>query len=421
MSIPERYSIGQVAPAAQAHRVGSGFITLFTMAQVGAFVSFVPLLQLLVPLQAMAMDPAHGALVLSNVALWGAVAASIANIVFGALSDRTHTTRGRRRPWVFGGLAASLCTYAMIWRAGTPGALLFGVVAFQIAFNAMFAPLGAVLADDVPDGQRGVVSALLGLGYPLGNLIGAVTVGVLVTDPAARFVALGVLVTVAIAPFAWRLGASAAPPGHTPLVQHAALPAGPGQRRDFALALAGRFLVVTAFNLMQGYMLVYLQRLADRTNIISGRPEAALAQLAAIATACNISCALVGGWLSDRVGRRKPFVFAGGACMAGGIACIALAHSWAGLQSATVLYGGGAGLYYAVDMALIVQVLPSLQSAGRNLGIVNLSNTVPQVIAPLLALHMLGGGVPDYFTMFLFGALAALLGAICVLGIKTAR
>jgi MFS family permease len=420
MSVPERYAIGEVAAAAQEQRVGSGFIALFTVAQVGAFISFVPLLQMLVPLQAVAIDPARGALVLSRVMLWGAVAASVANIMFGALSDRTHTLRGRRRPWLFGGLAGILCTYALIWRADTPASLLFGVVAFQIAFNAMFAPLGAVLADDVPDRQRGVMSALLGLGYPLGNLVGAVTVGVLVTDRSARFVVLGVLVTASIAPFAWRLGASAMPHRHTPIVRRAALPTGPGRAGDFALALAGRFLVVTAFNLVQGYMLVYLQRLSQRTNIVPGRPEAALAQLAAIATACNISCALVGGWLSDRVGRRRPFVFAGGACMAGGIACIALAHSWAGLQSATILYGGGAGLYYAVDMALIVQVLPSLQSAGRNLGIVNLSNTVPQVIAPLLALHMLGGSAPDYFAMFLFGALAALLGAVCVLGIKTA-
>jgi MFS family permease len=396
------------------------FIALYTLAQIGAYISFVPLLQILVPLRAAAIDPVHATAVLSRVALWGAVMASLANILFGALSDGTSSVHGRRRPWLFAGLGCTLCAYALIWHAASPAALLAGVVAFQFAFNAMFAPLGAVLADDVPARQQGVVSALLGLGYPLGSLAGAAAVGAWVVNGTARFVVLGILVSLCIAPFAWQLRGGIVT-ARVPFSLRRAIWVNPRAHPDFALAWVGRLLVVTAFSVVQGYMLFYLKRLATIPGLVPGRPEAALAQLVAIATVCNIACALAGGWLSDRAGGRKAFVVAGATCLAAGIACIALARDWPGLQAAIVVYGSGAGLYYAVDLALIVRVLPSLHSAGKDLGIINLSNTIPQMIAPLLALRLVSGAAPDYRAMFLVAALCALLGAACVLGIRGAK
>ncbi len=417
----QHHSEGSDADAEALRPVSRGFIGLYTVAEIGAYVSFVPLLQILVPLQAASIDPPHAAALLSRVALCGAIVASLANILFGALSDRTSAARGRRRPWLLAGLAATLASYAVIWDAGTATGLLLSVICFQIAFNALFAPLGAVLADYVPDRQKGVVSALLGLGYPLGSLIGTAAVGAWLVDGTTRFLLLGVLVAGSIAPFAWRLGDPAIPARPLPAEWHRTWWVDPRAYPDFARAWVGRLLVATAFSVMQGYMLLYLHSLTAVPSMIPGRPEAALARLAAIATVANIGAGLLGGWLSDRMRRRKPFVFAGGAGMAAGIVCTALAPDWAALQLATLIYGIGAGIYYAVDLALIVQVLPSLQSAGKDLGIVNLSNTLPQIIAPLVALHLVGGIAPDYRTLFLLAAGAALLGAACVLRIKGAR
>jgi MFS family permease len=401
-------------------RLGGRFIALYVLANVGAYIAFIPLLQILVPLRAAAIDPAHGAVLLSRVAFCGAVAASLANILFGALSDRTRSTIGDRRPWLIAGLAAILLAYTMISQATTPPLLLAGVVAFQLAFNAMFAPLGAVLADDVPNVQKGLVSALLGLGYPLGNIVGTQAVGALVVTETARFAVLGALVAAFIAPFVWQLGRRPSRPASVSSWRTTLL-INPLAHPDFARAIAGRLLVVTAFSLVQGYLLLYLRHIAADPGQVPGRPEAAFATLATIGTVANIASAVLAGYLSDRTGQRSLFVFAGGATMAAGIVWLGFAQSWAGLQGASVVYGCGAGIYYAVDLALIVQVLPSLRNAGKDLGIVNLSNTIPQMVAPLIALAMLSGPTPSFRGMFLLGAAAALLGAACVLGIGPAR
>ena len=54
-------------------------------------------------------------MVLSQVAFYGAIVASIANLLAGAISDRTTSRFGRRRPWmVVGALGASLAYLAIM-------------------------------------------------------------------------------------------------------------------------------------------------------------------------------------------------------------------------------------------------------------------------------------------------------------------
>ena len=400
-----------------AQSSGWVFTALYTVANLGAYIAFIPLLQILVPLRATAIAASHPALLLSRVAFAGAVAASLGNIAAGILSDRTRRRTGGRRRWVLGGLAGMVASYALIERAASPAGLLWSVILFQLAFNAMFAPLGAILADNIAANRRGLVSSLLGLGYPLGNLIGTQLVGRALVGQAARFGVLALLVSVCIVPFACLLR-PVAPAGARPPDRRAAMLVNPFRHRDFSYALASRVLIVTAFSLVQGYLLLYLQQLTSAGVIGVVRPEAAFAKLAAIATGANVVCALIGGAASDRAGRRGWFVLAAGVVMAAGMVILAGAEGWRGLQVGSLVYGCGAGLFYAVDLALVVQVLPSLQNAGRDLGIVNLSNTLPQAMAPLIALALLGETGLSFRSLFLCGAGAALLGAVLILRVR---
>jgi MFS family permease len=395
------------------------FVALYTVANLGAYIAFIPLLQILVPLRAAAIDPAHAALLLSRVSLCGAVAASLGNIGWGALSDRTLRRTGGRRPWLLGGLGCMVVSYALVHVSASPTALVVAVILFQLAFNAMFAPFGALLADKVPPGQRGLMSALLGLGYPLGNLVGTQVIGRAVLDQTARFLVLSLLVCGCIVPFAVRLRPGPPSPDQG-REWRAGLLMNPFMHRDFSYVLASRVLIMTAFSLVQGYLLLYLQQFV-RSGAVPGRPEAGFASLAAVATAANVVCAVLGGVASDRIGHRRWFVFAAGAVMATGIVMLAGAQSWRELQAGSLVYGSGAGVFYAVDLALIVQVLPSLQNAGKDLGIVNLSNTLPQAIAPLIALTLLGETALSFRALFLCGAGAAALGAVCVLGVRSKK
>ena len=143
--------------------VGPGFIATLALAYVGAFIAFVPLLSLLVPLQAQALAPMDKIGLLSLVTLLGAVVASAANLAVGWASDRTRHRLGRRRPWIAAGLIGVMLAYFLIATASGPASLVAGVVVFQLAFNMLFAPLTAILADRVPDRQKGRVAAFLGL------------------------------------------------------------------------------------------------------------------------------------------------------------------------------------------------------------------------------------------------------------------
>jgi len=406
--------------------VGAGFITGYTLAQMGAYIAFIPLFQILLPLQAMAIDPVHKAEMFSRIALPGAVMAGAANLMAGAISDRTTSRLGRRRPWLLAGLAGTLIAYALIHAAHSAAQLLAGVLVFQLTFNFLFAALLALVADRVPDRQKGLVSALMGLGLPAGNIVGTVLIGGLVEGGTLRFLVLGAIVAAAIAPFTIRLSD---PPLAREDVPHARLGeliaslwVDPRRHPDFALAWLGRVLVITAVSLIQAYMLFYLQDAVGYGRIFPGqRAEQGLAFLTAIWTVANLASGLACGLASDRLGRRKAFTCLGALTVGAAVLGFALAPTWPAVMACYVLYGCGAGCYYAVDIALITQVLPSLRTAGKDLGVINLSNTLPQVIAPALGVWFLRSAHADFRSLFLVAAAGGVAGALVILPIRKVR
>ena len=404
-------------------RVRSGFIAGYTLAQVGAYISFVPLFQVLLPLKAAGIDPLHKTVLLSQVGLWGAVVAAVANLVAGAVSDRTRLRFGRRRPWLLAGALGTLAAYWLIYRAEDAAGLLVGVIAFQLGFNFMFAALLAVMADRVPDAQKGMVSALFSLGYPLGTLVGTSVIGGLIVGSGARFAAIGLVLIITLIPFALALKDTPAEPRADPpglMARLKSLSIAPLADRDFALAWSGRFLVILAFVVAQGYTLYFLQDMPG-VRRPGQAPEQELAVLTAISALANIVLSLASGLLSDRLQSRKLFVTVGALAIAAGITGFALAPGWQTALAAYILYGCGAGCYYAVDMALVTQVLPSVRDAGKDLGLINLSNALPQVMAPLLAVWLVQVAGADLRALFLVAAVSAALGGLIVLPIRGVR
>lgn len=406
--------------------VGPGFMGGLALAQVGAFISFMPLLQILLPLKAEALDPAHKAITLAHIMFWGAIAAGAANLFAGAISDRTTSRFGRRRPWLLAGAGGTMLGYLFIHLAGNAAWLTAAVIFFQVVFNFLFAALLALAVDRVPHRQRGVMSALLALGYPLGNIAGAALVGGLIDNEPLRFAALGLVVLVLIVPFALAIRddpiTPAQRPDSLPNLFSGRFWINPRQHPDFALAWSGRFLVQVGITLVQGYMLYYLVDVVQYGRLFpGGRAEQGLAILTGISSVSFVSVSLIGGYLSDRLRRRKPFVIGGATILATATASFALAPSWPAMVVAYVFHGFGAGLYYAVDVALLTQVLPSARDIGKDLGIVNLSNTVPQILAPVAAAWLLGAVHADFKVLFLLASAATAAGALVVTPIRGVR
>lgn len=406
--------------------VRTSFIAAYTLAQIGAFVSFMPLFQVLLPLKAEAIDPAGKAFLLSQVAFYGALVASVANLLAGAISDRTTSRFGRRRPWMVVGALGASGAYLLIMAAKTPMALIGGIVLFQLTFNLMFSALVAVLPDRVPDTQKGRVAAFLSLGNPIGTMAGAVLIGGLLVVEFTRYLAIALVLLLTLAPFVLKLD-------DKPLARDARPPfklgqfiadlwVNPREHPDFAFAWLGRFMVLVALSLVQGYMLYFLQDAIGYPRLFPGhRAEEGLAILTTVSTVSNITFALLGGILSDRLKRRK--LFAAGAALTMGVAMLifSLTPSWPVMLGAYVLLGCGAGCFYAVDIALVTQVLPSQRDAGKDLGVLNLANTLPQALAPMLAFVSLGPSHLDFRAFFIVAAGLAMAGGLAILPIRGVR
>lgn len=89
-----------------------------------------------------------------------------------------------------------------------------------------------------------------------------------------------------------------------------------------------------------------------------------------------------------------------------------------------MLYAGiagvGYGIYTAVDQALNIDVLPNKQEAGKDLGILNLANTVGQVLAPVLV-SALVVETGNYGLIFPVAIATVLVGAVVIMLIKRVR
>lgn len=399
--------------------VSGRFVVAYTAAQIGAFIGFIPLLTLLLPLKAAAIAPTGKAELLALVALWGAVTAGLANVLAGALSDRARQRAGGRWRWMAAGLGATLASYGLIAIANTSWALLMAVVALQISLNLMLNPLAAVLPDEVPDSQKGAVSGFAGLAYPVASLFGALVIGIMLPTEPARLWAVVAAMLMLVLPFILfvrRRGATSFAPA-SPAWSWVAL-----KDHDFRMAFVSRLLVQTAVAMNVLYLLFFLQRETGIASVLPGqRPEAVVGWILAASTAAAILAGLWAGMASDRSGRRRELIFAGGLCLAAGALLMAVRPQWPAPVLAQIVFGIGVGIYGVVDTALIAQVLPSRGNTGRDLGLMNVATTAAQVLAPLLALGALQLVGHDLRLLFALSGLIATGGATAILAIQRVR
>lgn len=384
-----------------------GFVLGFGAAQAGAFIAFIPLLTLILPEKArLIAGEAGAALLLSEAAMFGGITAALANLTFGALSDRTHTRFGRRRPWIVGGLTALPFAFALLAAADSPFSLVVGVIAFQLAVNAFFAPLNALVPDLVPDRQKGLVSAWSGAALPVANLVTATIVIRLHPNFGLQFAAVTAITVLMILPLVLRLKESpAAAPVFTLSLR--AL-----KDRTFALAFTSRLLAEAAIAIHTLFLFLWIAGAPGHASPDDWQPARLFSLLLAGATAAAVVTGFIGGPASDRVGRRLPFVVAGTLTMSAALAVISLAPPWPGVLIAQLLFGAAHGLHATTVAAMTAEILPDRFTFGRDLGVMNLAIALPQSFAPALAAVFFSVGLPLTSIFMVATACAALAGLV---------
>lgn len=349
----------------------------YALANIGGVVAYFPLLTLLLPLKvaAVAGDARIG--VLAAAAVAGSIAAGASNILFGWLGDRS-AARGRgRRGWLVGGTIATAAALGGVAMARDAGEVVAAIVLFQVAVNAMLAQVAALIADEVPDGRKGFAAGLLALGPPAGAGVSALLVAALAGE-AARLAAVAAIVAACVVPLA---AARAAPLLAMPVAE-----AGRRRRRDLAIAWGARLLMQVAGCGIQLYLLYYFQALMDAD------AAAAVATLLVVATLLPGLLAPIAGRWSDRTGRRTA-ILAGAALLgAAGLLTMAVAREWPVGAAGFVLFSVGYGVFVALNLGLAMQLLPNPARRGRDLGLINLANTLPSTVGPVLAWGLAGAG-----------------------------
>ncbi|MER7456358.1 MFS transporter [Micromonospora sp. NPDC126480] len=400
--------------------VRRGWIALLAAANLGVWMAFFTPIQVLLPQQVERIAPADKETMLAVVTGLGALAAVLANPLAGALSDRTAPRLagrafGRRHVWTAGGAVLGALALVLLAQQRTVLGVAVGWVAAQVCFNAMLASLTAAVPDRVPVAQRGGVSGWVGIPQALGLVLGVVLVTAVVTGNAAGYAAVALAVLVLALPFALLTTDDPLPPAHRPPLRglFASMWVSPRRHPDFGWAWITRFLVQLGNALGTLYLLYFLTdqvRLAD--------PEGGLLVLILLYTTGLAATAVVAGRLSDRSGRRKVFVIASGGVMAVAALLLAVAPVWPVAVGAALLLGAGYGVYLSVDAALITQVLPRATDRAKDLGVINIANSAPQVLGPAISapivVHL--GGYPALYAVT---AAVTVLGSVLVLKIRS--
>jgi len=402
-----------------AKAVSAGFQFLLSLANLVVWLSILPISQILLPTQVAALDAANKFSNLSIAVAIGVLAAVITNPIAGALSDRTTSRLGRRRPWFIAGTLLSMAALALMANASSFIALVLCWAIFHVAANAILAALSAVVPDQVPVRQRATVSAFVSLSLPLGAVIGALLVTRVVNSTQlSYFVFIGILFVV-MALLVLLIHDKPLPKDAAPRFNLGAFLAGfwvnPVKYPDFGWAWLTRFLVYLGYFISLGYLLYFLQDAVHYQKAAQG-----VTTFQVILTGTLLIASVISGILSDKFQRRKIFVMGASLVIVLAFLILAFFQTWPAVELAAAVLGIGFGAYLGVDIALITQVLPSASARGKDLGVINIANALPQVVGSAVAALVINS-FHSYTLLFVFAAILASLGAVLIQRIKSVR
>ena len=417
--------------------VGWGTIAILALANLGIWTAFFTPIQFLLPLQVEGIVGTETKEAALGVVLTvGAFVSMVTNPLAGAFSDRTTSRLGRRRPWVLWPTVAAVAVLLVMPLSPWVGALTLGWALGQLTLNASYAAITAVLPDQVPVAQRGTVSAVVGACQPLGVMLGAAIVALIpqtgvavgsdeVGGQAPRYVAVAVVLALTCGLFVWKYREARLDPVRVPRLHWGPFLRSfwidPRQYSDFGWVWITRFLVQLGNAFVTTYLLYFAR---DVLGLPPTEADTTVAGLLTWYILALLVFALVTGPISDRTGRLRVFVVISSLVIAASLVILAMARDTGTVTVAAIVMGAGFGAYTAVDLALISRVLPRAEDRAKDLGVVNIANTLPQVMAPVMAGVVItvlksSGYATAYSVLYIAAAVLTVFGAVLVMKIRS--
>jgi MFS family permease len=396
-------------------RVGGRWIAGFAVAWLGVWLAQLTVIQLLLPDQVADLGAEHG--FVDTIVRFGwisavaGIAALIAFPVVGTLSDATRSRFGRRRPWVALGTLAFAAGLLLLGVQHTAVGIALAWSLALAGFAAVSSALTALIADQVPVEQRGVVSAFVSVPQAVGTILGLLLVEAVALSRAGSYAMTAAVLVLLVLPLVLRLQDPPVSSGIGSLtfrVVTASLWIDPRTHPDFAWTLTGR-LLVNLGNALGTSLLLYW--LAD--GLADPHPEDDLITAVLVYLVTLVVASLVAGRASDRSGRRRAFVGAAAGLQALAGVLLAVLPSYSATLVGAALLGAGYGVFLAVDQALATQVLPDPADRGKDLGIMNVALAVPQAFGPIVGAGLIAAS-GGFAALFIGAGVLSALGAAAV-------
>lgn len=368
------------------------FLALYALAWAGSTVAYVPFLTLLLPMQVNLLAGPEAVRWLAATTFLGAIAASLCNIAFGWMSDLA----GRRKPFVLAGLLLSCAMLQAAPRVGSLSALIVVIAIWQLGLNLMLGPLSAWAGDRVPDARKGMLGGLLAFAPASGALAGALVTLPHFADQLQRFAMVGAMVMACVLPLVV-LGEdgdrSEAEPATSGSDVASKVLRAMATRMWFA-----RLLVQVSEASLFAFFYLWLRRVDPQL------ADDAIAKVLFLAMIAGAFAALLAGRWADRAGKPVlPLTLSSGGAAAG-LVLMAVASGRDMAVAGYIMFGISTSVFLALHSAHTLRVLPDSTRRGRDLGLFNLTNTIPSLAVPALTLAL----VPTLGFAALFAVLAAL-------------
>jgi len=324
---------------------------------------------------------------------------------------------------LIGGVICGALSLLLIATATSVAVVLIGWCLAQLSFNAVLAAIIAVLPDQVPAEQRGTVAGVMGVCLPLGQVSGTFLVQWVATSTLLTFMLPAAICVVLVFVFALTLRDRHLAPGSVVSLGWRDVIAiywvNPRQHPDFGWTWLSRLLLVLGTAFLNTYQPFYL---IDKLGHTESQLPLLIFQGILVQTVAIVAVSILGGRLSDAIGSRKVFVVIGGAVYAVGLWVIAAAPDYPSFLLGMTITGVGHGIYFAVDLALVTDVLPNRwRDAAKDLGIFNVANALPQAIAPAVAPLILALSGGNYTWLFAIAGSIALMASITILPVRSVR
>jgi MFS family permease len=389
-----------------SRRSWAPFIAVLMLAYFGASVAlFAPVQNVLPRLIESSSGAQHKAVYLGLVTGLGAVAALVFNPLAGYFSDR-WVTADNRSVIVAIGLVTGTASLGLLGTQRSVAGIAICWTLCQATINIAYSSMAASVIDHVPRRDWGFAWGLIAVSQALGIIFGFAVIVLLFPSVTGGMASIAVIYAFGLLPLVVLLR-------RLPRVQLA----GPGRsvREGLKLLLnggtgysavwIGQFLMELANSIALLYLYYYLQDV-----IHYPKPGTGQLILVGVATAATILATVTVGRLADRsAGYRRYAILATTLLAATGFV-LSVINSWDPVIACAFALGAGYGAYQSVSSALSLTVLPDQASAARDLGIINIASSIPQVIGPSVAAFVLYSGA-GYRGLFAFAGLLALAAA----------